>query len=221
MDFAFTEEQRCCVRASSGCWPITMASSAQALHAGSRRLEPRACGSAMPSSACSACRSPKSMAARRRPGRDHDRDGGDRPRAGARALSRDRRARRRLAPPRRRRGDARRLLPKIASGELMLAFAHAERQSRYDLADVATTARRDGAGYVLDGEKSLVLHGDSADKLVVSARLAGRPARPRRARRCSWSMPTRPAFPPAAIRPSTACAPPRSRWPACASAPTP
>ena len=65
------------------------------------------------------------------------------------------------------------LVPKIAGGDLMLAFAHAERQSRYDLADVAASARREGAGYVLDGAKSLVLHGDSAGKFVVSARLSG------------------------------------------------
>jgi len=65
------------------------------------------------------------------------------------------------------------LVPKIASGDLMLAFAHAERQSRYDLADVAASARREGAGYVLDGAKSLVLHGDSAGKFIVSARLSG------------------------------------------------
>jgi pimeloyl-CoA dehydrogenase small subunit len=65
------------------------------------------------------------------------------------------------------------LIPKIAAGDLLLAFAHAERQSRYDLADVATTARRDGADYVVDGTKSLVIHGDCADKLIVSARLAG------------------------------------------------
>ena len=65
------------------------------------------------------------------------------------------------------------LLPKIAGGDLILAFAHAERQARYDLADIATSARRDGSGYVIDGAKSLVLHGDSAAKFVVSARLAG------------------------------------------------
>jgi pimeloyl-CoA dehydrogenase small subunit len=65
------------------------------------------------------------------------------------------------------------LIPSIAAGELSLAFAHAERQSRYDLADVAATARRDGAGYVLDGAKTLVLHGDTAEKFVVSARLSG------------------------------------------------
>jgi len=66
-----------------------------------------------------------------------------------------------------------RLVPQVASGATKLAFAHAERQARYDLADVATTARKDGAGFVLDGAKSLVLHGDEADQLVVSARLSG------------------------------------------------
>jgi pimeloyl-CoA dehydrogenase small subunit len=65
------------------------------------------------------------------------------------------------------------LIPKIARGELLLAFAHAERQSRYDLADIAAAARRDGADYILDGAKSLVIHGDCADKLIVSARLFG------------------------------------------------
>ena len=65
------------------------------------------------------------------------------------------------------------LVAKIAGGELILALAHSEPQSRYDLFDVATTARRDGDAFVLDGEKGLVLHGDSADKLIVSARTSG------------------------------------------------
>jgi alkylation response protein AidB-like acyl-CoA dehydrogenase len=65
------------------------------------------------------------------------------------------------------------LLPKIAAGEALLAFAHIERQARYDLADIATTAKKDGAGYVLDGAKSLALHGDCADRLIVSARVSG------------------------------------------------
>ena len=65
------------------------------------------------------------------------------------------------------------LIPKIAAGELSLSFAHSERQARYDLADVATTARRDAAGFVLDGAKTLVPHGDTAEKFIVSARLAG------------------------------------------------
>ena len=65
------------------------------------------------------------------------------------------------------------VLPKVAAGEAFLAFAHTERQSRYDLADVATTAKKDGDSYVINGAKSLVLHGDAADKFVVSARLSG------------------------------------------------
>src|SRR5579884_73826 len=65
------------------------------------------------------------------------------------------------------------LLPPLVEGRLILAFAHTERQSRYDLADVATVARRDGAGWRIDGKKGLVLHGDSADKLFVTARLGG------------------------------------------------
>jgi pimeloyl-CoA dehydrogenase small subunit len=65
------------------------------------------------------------------------------------------------------------LIPRIAAGELTLAFAHTERQSRFDLFDVETRARRDGTGFVLEGDKGVVLHGDSADKLIVTARTAG------------------------------------------------
>lgn len=66
------------------------------------------------------------------------------------------------------------LVPAIAAGQLTMALAHQERQSRYDLADTATTARADGkGGYTLEGEKMVVLAGDSADKLIVSARASG------------------------------------------------
>jgi pimeloyl-CoA dehydrogenase small subunit len=66
------------------------------------------------------------------------------------------------------------LVPAIAEGRLTLALAHQERQARYDLADIATTARADGkGGYTLEGEKCVVLHGDSADKLIVAARVSG------------------------------------------------
>jgi pimeloyl-CoA dehydrogenase small subunit len=65
------------------------------------------------------------------------------------------------------------LLPAIAGGELKLAFAHGEWQSRYDLADVACTARRDADGWILDGDKCAVVHGGAADKLIVSARTSG------------------------------------------------
>jgi pimeloyl-CoA dehydrogenase small subunit len=65
------------------------------------------------------------------------------------------------------------LIPRIADGSLTLAFAHTERQSRYNLADISTKAVRDGAGWVLDGEKGVVLHGDTADQLIVTARSGG------------------------------------------------
>ena len=65
------------------------------------------------------------------------------------------------------------LIGAIAAGGLRLSFAHAERQSGYDLSDVALSAVKDGGGFVLNGEKTLVGHGDSADKLIVSARVKG------------------------------------------------
>ena len=65
------------------------------------------------------------------------------------------------------------MVPQIAEGELILAFAHGERQSRYDLTDVLTTAKPKGSGWVLDGAKSVVLHGDSAQRLILSARNSG------------------------------------------------
>ena len=65
------------------------------------------------------------------------------------------------------------LVPQVAAGEMLLAFAQVERQSRYDLFDVTTTAKRDGEGWVLNGRKGYVVHGDSADRLIVTARTAG------------------------------------------------
>jgi alkylation response protein AidB-like acyl-CoA dehydrogenase len=66
-------------------------------------------------------------------------------------------------------------VPRIAAGELRLAFAHGERQARNTISDVATASRKAGAGWILDGQKSLVLGGDSAEMFVVSARSAGTP----------------------------------------------
>jgi len=65
------------------------------------------------------------------------------------------------------------IFPAIAEGTLKLSFAHGERQARYDLNDVVTTAKRSNGGWVLDGAKSVVSHGEAADKLVVSARTSG------------------------------------------------
>ena len=71
------------------------------------------------------------------------------------------------------------LLPQIATGKLVVALAHGERQARYDLSDVLTTAKPKGNGWVIDGAKSVVAHGDSADKLIVSARSGGDRADPK------------------------------------------
>jgi alkylation response protein AidB-like acyl-CoA dehydrogenase len=65
------------------------------------------------------------------------------------------------------------LLPAIGQGRLKLSLAFAEPQSRYDLFDVRTRARKRGGGYVLEGHKSVVLYAETADKLIVSARTAG------------------------------------------------
>jgi alkylation response protein AidB-like acyl-CoA dehydrogenase len=66
------------------------------------------------------------------------------------------------------------LLPMI-EGRTSLALAYAERQSRYDLADCGTTAKKSAAGFVLDGDKTWVLNGHAADQIVVVARSAGGP----------------------------------------------
>ena len=64
-------------------------------------------------------------------------------------------------------------VPAIAAGEQVLAYAQAERQSRWSLNDVQTKAEPDGEGWLISGEKSLVLNGDSADTLLVTARTTG------------------------------------------------
>jgi alkylation response protein AidB-like acyl-CoA dehydrogenase len=63
------------------------------------------------------------------------------------------------------------LLPKIADGSLYLAFAHSERQARFDLADVRTTAKKTTDGWRLDGHKTAVLDGSAAGQIIVSARV--------------------------------------------------
>ncbi len=70
-------------------------------------------------------------------------------------------------------------IPAIADGSLRLAFAHVERQARYDLFDVNTQARKTANGYTIEGDKSVVVHGDSADKLIVSARTSSASRRDR------------------------------------------
>ena len=67
------------------------------------------------------------------------------------------------------------IIPAIVEGRLRLAFAHGEAGARYDAARVATRARRSVDGFVIDGEKAVVRHAPSCERLVVSARIAGEP----------------------------------------------
>lgn len=66
-----------------------------------------------------------------------------------------------------------RIIPALVEGSLRLALAQTESQARYDLNDIATTARKVEGGYLLDGRKSVVINGDSAQLLIVSARTSG------------------------------------------------
>lgn len=66
-----------------------------------------------------------------------------------------------------------RWLPALAAGEARMALACGEAEARYDLSRVGTLGRRDGAGWVLDGTKTLVLEAGSADVFLVVARTAG------------------------------------------------
>ena len=65
------------------------------------------------------------------------------------------------------------ILPDLIEGKLQVTLAYAEEQSRFDLEDVATSAREDSESFVLNGKKSMVLNAESADKIVVVARTSG------------------------------------------------
>jgi len=65
------------------------------------------------------------------------------------------------------------IIPKIIDGSCLGALAYLERQSRFELADVTTTATQDGDGFRINGEKVVVLNGANADQLIVSARTSG------------------------------------------------
>ncbi|MEQ1498226.1 MAG: acyl-CoA dehydrogenase family protein [Novosphingobium sp.] len=64
-------------------------------------------------------------------------------------------------------------IPQIISGDCLIAFAYAEPQGRYNLADIGTSAKADGAGFVLNGHKSVVYGASWATHLLVSARTGG------------------------------------------------
>ena len=66
-----------------------------------------------------------------------------------------------------------RWLHPLIAGEIHAALAFAEPQARYDLSNVATTAKREGDGFVLSGQKCMVLNGGAADILIIPARTSG------------------------------------------------
>jgi pimeloyl-CoA dehydrogenase small subunit len=65
------------------------------------------------------------------------------------------------------------MIGRIISGEAILAFAAAEGQARYNLANIRTTAREEGAGWVLNGQKAVVIGAPWATHLIVTARAGG------------------------------------------------
>ncbi len=64
-------------------------------------------------------------------------------------------------------------IPGIIDGSKTFGFAQLEKNSRYDLNDVSTSAKKKGEGWMIDGEKFVVLNGETADTLVVTARTKG------------------------------------------------
>ena len=70
-------------------------------------------------------------------------------------------------------GQKQSLLPAMIDGDTSLAFAYAERQSRYNLADCLTRASWTESGWSLSGKKVWVLNGHAADTILIVARTAG------------------------------------------------
>jgi len=65
------------------------------------------------------------------------------------------------------------LLAPMIGGEKQFAVAYVEKQARFNLADVAVTAKKDGAGYSISGHKGVVYNAASADTIFVTARTSG------------------------------------------------
>jgi len=65
------------------------------------------------------------------------------------------------------------VIPEIIAGNTIIAFAYAEPQGRYNLANIQTTAKKDGGGYVLNGHKGVVYAAPWATHLLVTARTGG------------------------------------------------
>ena len=64
-------------------------------------------------------------------------------------------------------------IPSLIDGSLQITLAYAEEQSRFDLNDIATSAREEGDKFIINGKKSMVLNAESANKLIVVTRTSG------------------------------------------------
>ncbi len=67
------------------------------------------------------------------------------------------------------------VIPQIIAGEVIIAFAYAEPQGRYNLADLRTTAKAEGDGFVLNGHKAVVRDAPFATHFIVTVRTGGGP----------------------------------------------
>ncbi|MES2034723.1 MAG: acyl-CoA dehydrogenase family protein [Pseudomonadota bacterium] len=65
------------------------------------------------------------------------------------------------------------LIGSIIEGKTIFAFAYAEPQARYTWQDLKTTAKKDGAGWVINGHKAVVIGAPWATHLIVTARTGG------------------------------------------------
>ena len=65
------------------------------------------------------------------------------------------------------------ILPGLVDGTKQLSFAYAEQQSRFDLEDVITSARKEKDTFILNGQKAMVQNAETADHIVISTRTSG------------------------------------------------
>ncbi len=70
-------------------------------------------------------------------------------------------------------GQQEQFLAPAVAGEQCLALATTEEQSRHNVCDVKTQAKKNGGDYQLSGNKRWVLDGHAADHIIVSARTSG------------------------------------------------
>ena len=203
MDFELSEEQRLLKDSVERLTDAALRlRGAQEIHGGARRLEPRAVEAVCRARPHRRCRSPRSTAASAAApvetmivmeafGRALALEpyfatvvlGGGFLRRGASDGAARRRCCRRSRP-------ARRCSPsRIPSGRRATTSPTWPRRRRRTAPATCSTARRASS-----------LHGDCADKIIVSARVSGDAARPRTASGCSWSTPRRRASRAAAIR---------------------